>query len=164
MKDLDDSELESQDEQAALQLIEAMLTLRGVSRRELDRRIGKSEGYITQVLGGFVGLRFKLLARIVRALDFEPWVFFATVFSRPRGTILDRDPTAMEHILEVLTAMSHPPRRVARPVATASFMELLPRVQAIMTPTVARAKAERDKAKRRGSPERPEGGSAPEDD
>jgi len=41
-----------------------MRRLRGISRREFDSWLGKSEGYMAQVFGGFVGLRFKLLLDI----------------------------------------------------------------------------------------------------
>jgi hypothetical protein len=150
-EDFDLAALAVEDEAAALRLLDAMRILRGISRRELDRRLGRTEGYMAQVLGGFVALKFRLLVQIVRALDFEPWLFFFTVFSRPPGALLDRKPTAMEHILEVLTATSGSPRRaVPRELATVDLAETLPRVKRLMAETARRAKP-----KPAGEPEAP---------
>ena len=141
MDETEDQDLAAEDEAAALRVLDAMRILRGVSRRELDRRIERTEGYIAQVLGGYVALKFRLLCQIVRALDFEPWFFFLTVFSRPPGALLDRAPTAMEHVLEVLTTMSHSPRRAApRERATIDVVETLPKVRRLLVETARRAK------------------------
>jgi len=77
-------ELAREDEATALRLVESLLALRGLSRKELDRRIGRTPGYVSQVLNGTVGLKLGTLLTFIRALDFEPEAFFRALYRRGR--------------------------------------------------------------------------------
>jgi len=77
-------ELAREDEATARRLVESLLALRGMSRKELDRRIGRTPGYVSQVLNGTVGLKLATLLTFIRALDFEPEAFFRTLYKRGR--------------------------------------------------------------------------------
>jgi len=45
---------------------------RGVSRAELARRLGRTPGFVTQVLGGGRNLTLRTIADFARALDMRP--------------------------------------------------------------------------------------------
>src|SRR5690349_7037409 len=100
MEAKENEQLATQDEETALRLIEALLALRGLSRKDLDRRIGRTPGYVTQIINGTIGLKFSMLVRMIRALEFEPEVFFRTVFKRNRPLVFGSDPTSLEQVLE----------------------------------------------------------------
>lgn len=55
-----------------------------VPRREIDRRLGYSEGYLSQLLAGTVDLKFRHLIGILDAVGCRPQDFFARTFPRPR--------------------------------------------------------------------------------
>lgn len=61
----------------------------GLSLVEVDRRLGRSEGHLSQVLRGEIGLRYDHLLRVLDVLEVDPATFFAGVFpprrSRPTG-------------------------------------------------------------------------------
>lgn len=56
----------------------------GLSLAEIDRRLGRREGHLSQVLRGEIDLRYEHLLRVLDALDYDPATFFAGVFPRRR--------------------------------------------------------------------------------
>ncbi len=61
-----------------------------LSQRELERRIGFSRGYLSQLLGGAVELKLWQLLAILHAMELEPSEFFVELFPRRRQPALAR--------------------------------------------------------------------------
>jgi hypothetical protein len=140
-----DDKLATQDEATALRLIEALLALRGLSRKDLDRRIGRTPGYVTQILNGTVGTKFSMLITMIRALEFEPEVFFRTLFKRSRPLVFGPDPASMAQVLERLREMDiEPPlRRRVPPAETIDLEALEVMVQRAVADALARLQQEK---------------------
>ena len=56
----------------------------GLTRKELDQRLGAGPGYISQVLTGRMELKYRHIISILRALDVDPGAFFQTLYPEPR--------------------------------------------------------------------------------
>ena len=109
---MDIREIESlarEDEMTARRLVESLLALRGITRKDLDRRIGRTPGYVSQVLNGTVGLKLATLLVFLRALDFEPEVFFRTLYKRGRPLVFGGDPESTADVLGRLREMDIEP-------------------------------------------------------
>jgi hypothetical protein len=152
MEAKENEQLATHDEETALRLIEALLALRGLSRKDLDRRIGRTPGYVTQIINGTIGLKFSMLVRMICALEFEPEVFFRTVFKRSRPLVFGADPASLEQVLERLRELDiEPPPARSLPSAEAIDMDAL---EAMIQRAVADALARRAPAGS-GAAERP---------
>lgn len=101
--------LAREDEMTARRLVESLLALRGITRKDLDRRIGRTPGYVSQVLNGTVGLKLATLLVFLRALDFEPEVFFRTLYKRGRPLVFGGDPESTADVLGRLREMDIEP-------------------------------------------------------
>ena len=80
--------LELQDDEEvrrAVKLIEAVMRVQSVTKKDLDRRLGKATGYFAQVLSGRLELKYRHVTSILRALSVDPGVFFRALYPEPEG-------------------------------------------------------------------------------
>lgn len=68
----------------------------GLTRKDLDHRLGAGPGYVSQVLTGRMELKFRHVLSILRALDVEPSVYFLTLYPENRAS---SDTVVMEEFL-----------------------------------------------------------------
>ncbi len=80
----------------ATKLLETVMQAAGLTRKELDQRLGAGPGYVSQVLTGRMELKFRHILAILRALDVEPSVFFQTLYPESRPS---SDAVVMEEFL-----------------------------------------------------------------
>lgn len=64
----------------AIKLIEAVMRVQSVTKKDLDRRLGKATGYFAQVLSGRLELKYRHVSSILRALEVDPGVFFRALY------------------------------------------------------------------------------------
>jgi transcriptional regulator with XRE-family HTH domain len=135
-------DLAREDDYTARRLVESLLALRGMTRKDLDRRLGRTPGYVSQVLNGTVGLKLSTLLLFVRALDFEPEVFFRTLYKRGRPLSFSGDPESTAEVLSRLREIDLEPgaaKAQRQPADMAAFEAL---VQRAVTDALARSKNE----------------------
>jgi transcriptional regulator with XRE-family HTH domain len=135
-------DLAREDDYTARRLVESLLALRGMTRKDLDRRLGRTPGYVSQVLNGTVGLKLSTLLLFVRALDFEPEVFFRTLYKRGRPLSFSGDPESTAEVLSRLREIDMEPgaaKAQRQPSDMAAFEAL---VQRAVSDALARSKDE----------------------
>lgn len=73
----------------ATKLLETVMQAAGLTRKDLDQKLGAGPGYVSQVLTGRMELKFRHILAILKALDVDPGVFFQTLYpeSRPSGDV-----------------------------------------------------------------------------
>lgn len=81
----------------ATKLLETVMQASGLTRKELDQRLGAGPGYVSQVLTGRMELKFRHILAVLRALDVEPSVFFQTLYPENRPI---SDQAVMEEFLK----------------------------------------------------------------
>ena len=81
----------------ATKLLETVMQAAGLTRKELDQRLGAGPGYVSQVLTGRMELKFRHVLAILHALDVDPSVFFQTLYPGDRPS---SDQTVMEEFLK----------------------------------------------------------------
>lgn len=81
----------------ATKLLETVMQTAGLTRKELDQRLGAGSGYVSQVLTGRMELKFRHVLAILHALDVDPSVFFQTLYPGDRPS---SDQTVMEEFLK----------------------------------------------------------------
>jgi transcriptional regulator with XRE-family HTH domain len=84
------------DVRRATKLLETVMQAAGLTRKDLDQRLGAGPGYVSQVLTGRMELKFRHVLAILRALDVEPSVFFQTLYPEDRPST---DAVVMEEFL-----------------------------------------------------------------
>jgi transcriptional regulator with XRE-family HTH domain len=80
----------------ATKLLETVMQAAGLTRKDLDQKLGAGPGYVSQVLTGRMELKFRHVLAILRALDVEPSVFFQTLYPENRPS---SDTVVMEEFL-----------------------------------------------------------------
>src|SRR4051812_1509880 len=80
----------------ATKLLETVMQAAGLTRKDLDQRLGAGPGYVSQVLTGRMELKFRPVLAILRALEVEPSVFFQTLYPENRPA---SDTVVMEEFL-----------------------------------------------------------------
>ncbi|HEX9943869.1 MAG TPA: helix-turn-helix transcriptional regulator [Thermoanaerobaculia bacterium] len=80
----------------ATKLLETVMQAAGLTRKDLDQRLGAGPGYVSQVLTGRMELKFRHILAILRALDVEPSIFFQTLYPENRPAT---DAAVMEEFL-----------------------------------------------------------------
>src|SRR3954463_11537553 len=80
----------------ATKLLETVMQAAGLTRKDLDLRLGAGPGYVSQVLTGRMELKFRHVLSILRALEVEPSVFFQTLYPENRPST---DTVVMEEFL-----------------------------------------------------------------
>lgn len=73
----------------ATKLLETVMQAAGLTRKDLDQKLGAGPGYVSQVLTGRMELKFRHILAILKALEVDPGVFFQTLYpeSRPSGDV-----------------------------------------------------------------------------
>jgi transcriptional regulator with XRE-family HTH domain len=84
------------DVRRATKLLETVMQAAGLTRKDLDQRLGAGPGYVSQVLTGRMELKFRHVLAILHALDVEPSVFFQTLYPEDRPST---DAVVMEEFL-----------------------------------------------------------------
>ena len=130
---------DDEDVRRAIKLIEAVMRVQDVTKKDLDRRLGKATGYFAQVLSGRLELKFRHVTGILRALEVDPGVFFRALYPEPAGEAAAAG-RAMERFLGGLNRMglaappAEPPAEVtegaAAPPAGIDADELERRIRA----------------------------------
>jgi hypothetical protein len=67
----------------ALKLLETLMTISGLNRQDLDRRLGQGRGYASQLLTGRVELKYRHILAFLAVVDVEPGMFFRVLFPDP---------------------------------------------------------------------------------
>jgi transcriptional regulator with XRE-family HTH domain len=80
----------------ATKLLETVMQAAGLTRKDLDQKLGAGPGYVSQVLTGRMELKLRHVLAILRALDVEPSVFFQTLYPENRPAT---DSVVMEEFL-----------------------------------------------------------------
>jgi len=80
----------------ATKLLETVMQAAGLTRKDLDQRLGAGPGYVSQVLTGRMELKFRHILAILHALEVEPSVFFQTLYPEDRPST---DAVVMEEFL-----------------------------------------------------------------
>jgi transcriptional regulator with XRE-family HTH domain len=81
----------------ATKLLETVMQAAGLTRKDLDQRLGAGPGYVSQVLTGRMELKFRHILAVLRALDVEPSLFFQTLYPDARPAT---DQAVMEEFLK----------------------------------------------------------------
>lgn len=81
----------------ATKLLETVMQAAGLTRKDLDQRLGAGPGYVSQVLTGRMELKLRHILAILRALDVEPSLFFQTLYPDARPST---DQAVMEEFLK----------------------------------------------------------------
>ena len=73
----------------ATKLLETVMQAAGLTRKDLDQKLGAGPGYVSQVLTGRMELKFRHILAILKALEVDPGVFFQTLYpeSKPSGDV-----------------------------------------------------------------------------
>jgi transcriptional regulator with XRE-family HTH domain len=80
----------------ATKLLETVMQASGLTRKDLDQKLGAGPGYVSQVLTGRMELKFRHILAVLRALEVEPNVFFQTLYPEHRPAT---DAVVMEEFL-----------------------------------------------------------------
>jgi len=81
----------------ATKLLETVMQAAGLTRKDLDQKLGAGPGYVSQVLTGRMELKLRHILAILRALDVEPALFFQTLYPESRPAT---DQVVMEEFLK----------------------------------------------------------------
>ena len=93
------------DTERVLRLLETAIQVSGVSKRRLEEALGVSRGYMTQVLGGKIELKLKLIHRILAEIGLEPLAFFQMAYGSQVKAARQEDRTSVEDILRAFQTM-----------------------------------------------------------
>jgi transcriptional regulator with XRE-family HTH domain len=81
----------------ATKLLETVMQTAGLTRKELDQRLGAGPGYVSQVLTGRMELKLRHILAILQVLDVDPSIFFQTLYPGDRPS---SDQVVMEEFLK----------------------------------------------------------------
>jgi transcriptional regulator with XRE-family HTH domain len=116
------------DVRRATKLLETIMQAGGLTRKDLDRRLGAGPGYMSQLFTGRMELKLRHILAVLGALDVEPGVFFQTLYpeGRPVG-----DKGLMEEFLKRYPSLGLggavaplPPRAALSPLTPLNYSEL----------------------------------------
>jgi transcriptional regulator with XRE-family HTH domain len=102
----------------ATKLLETVMQAAGMTRKDLDQKLGAGPGYVSQVLTGRMELKFRHILAILRALDVEPSVFFQTLYPENRPS---SDAVVMEEFLRRFQKLGFGQEKTAPPQAPPSL-------------------------------------------
>ncbi len=75
--------------QRILERLRLLVYLSDLSQRDIERRIGFSRGYLSQLFNGLVEIKIWQLLAVIDALAMDPGEFFAEMFPRRRHQTLE---------------------------------------------------------------------------
>ncbi|HYG62691.1 MAG TPA: helix-turn-helix transcriptional regulator [Thermoanaerobaculia bacterium] len=98
----------------ATKLLETVMQAAGLTRKDLDQKLGAGPGYVSQVLTGRMELKYRHILAILRALDVDPGVFFQTLYPESKPS---SDVAMMEEFLKRFQKLGfgRPPEPVPPP-------------------------------------------------
>jgi transcriptional regulator with XRE-family HTH domain len=91
----------------ATKLLETVMQAAGLTRKDLDQKLGAGPGYVSQVLTGRMELKLRHVISILRALEVDPAVFFQTLYPENRPAT---DAVVMEEFLRRFQQLGFGPR------------------------------------------------------
>ncbi len=91
----------------ATKLLETVMQAAGLTRKDLDQKLGAGPGYVSQVLTGRMELKLRHIIAILRSLEVEPSVFFQTLYPENRPAT---DAVVMEEFLRRFQQLGFGPR------------------------------------------------------
>jgi transcriptional regulator with XRE-family HTH domain len=91
----------------ATKLLETVMQAAGLTRKDLDQKLGAGPGYVSQVLTGRMELKLRHIIAILRALEVDPTVFFQTLYPENRPAT---DAVVMEEFLRRFQQLGFGPR------------------------------------------------------
>ncbi|MGH7487716.1 MAG: helix-turn-helix domain-containing protein, partial [bacterium] len=91
----------------ATKLLETVMQAAGLTRKDLDQKLGAGPGYVSQVLTGRMELKLRHVIAILRALEVDPAIFFQTLYPENRPAT---DAAVMEEFLRRFQQMGFGPR------------------------------------------------------
>jgi transcriptional regulator with XRE-family HTH domain len=91
----------------ATKLLETVMQAAGLTRKDLDQKLGAGPGYVSQVLTGRMELKLRHIIAILRSLEVEPAVFFQTLYPENRPAT---DAVVMEEFLRRFQQLGFGPR------------------------------------------------------
>jgi len=144
----------------ATKLLETVMQASGLTRKDLDQRLGAGPGYVSQVLTGRMELKLRHVLAILHALEVEPSVFFQTLYPEDRPS---SDSVVMEEFLRRFQKLGFgaPPAPPPSPALDPQELERMIQnaVRAALTGVPAVSASAPEDAPRLGSPEgdRPRG-------
>jgi len=98
----------------ATKLLETVMQAAGLTRKDLDQKLGAGPGYVSQVLTGRMELKLRHIIAILRSLEVEPAVFFQTLYPENRPAT---DAVVMEEFLRRFQQLGFGPRPAQPPPA-----------------------------------------------
>lgn len=133
----------------ATKLLETVMQAAGLTRKDLDQKLGAGPGYVSQVLTGRMELKFRHILAILHALQVEPSVFFQTLYPEDRPST---DAVVMEEFLRRFQklgfgAQAAPPSPSVEPRELERMIQNAVRA-ALAGQSAASAPAERPRAER----------------
>ena len=93
----------------ATKLLETVMQAAGLTRKDLDQKLGAGPGYVSQVLTGRMELKLRHVIAILRALEVDPAVFLQTLYPENRPAT---DAVVMEEFLRRYQQLGFGPRPV----------------------------------------------------
>ena len=126
---------DDQEVRRAIKLIEAVMRVQGVTKKDLDRRLGKATGYFAQVLSGRLELKFRHVSSILRALEVDPGIFFRALYPEPPEAAVSG--RGMERYLGSLHRMGLAVRSEPPPSASIDADELERRIRGAIQEALA---------------------------
>lgn len=140
----------------ATKLLETVMQAAGLTRKDLDQRLGAGPGYVSQVLTGRMELKFRHILAILRALDVEPSIFFQTLYPEDRPAT---DAVVMEEFLRRFQKLGFGTQPVPPPSPALDPQELEKMIQnavrAALTGGSPTARAQEDSSEGDGGEESP---------
>ncbi|HEV8580559.1 MAG TPA: helix-turn-helix transcriptional regulator [Thermoanaerobaculia bacterium] len=133
----------------ATKLLETVMQAAGLTRKDLDQKLGAGPGYVSQVLTGRMELKFRHILAMLRALEVAPTVYFQTLYPENRPS---SDAVVMEEFLRRFQKLGFGAQPAPPPVPPLDPQELERMIQNAVRAALA------------GAPEKPapSGGEGPE--
>jgi hypothetical protein len=146
----------------ALKLLETLMTISGLNRQEVDRRLGQGRGYASQVLTGRVELKYRHVLAFLEVVDVDPGVFFRVLFPDAAEERRGTGGQMLERLFRQLHRAGYGDR--LEPAAPPSATLLTPATPANIDPEMLERRIREAIREVLGSVETPGGPAGPKDD
>lgn len=142
----------------ATKLLETIMQAAGMTRKDLDQKLGAGPGYVSQVLTGRMELKFRHILAILRALDVEPSVFFQTLYPEDRPAT---DAVVMEEFLRRFQKLGFGAQAAPPPTSSINPQELEKMIQSAVRAALAGLPGGDPEPSHEGPGPGPRGGKGP---